>query len=165
MGWGNTGNFLYIFKTRVKDIYVQDWHFRLENSTRARCYINVAKFYFQKYLDLLKIEKYRKSLCKLRVSLHRLEVKTGRWAKPNKMPLDNRKCMICNILEDEFQFVLECSLYKDLRKNILKTVLLAKAEYAQINRTIFFRKRLYYKKNLSIFIDKAFKMREQSGII
>ena len=75
---GNIGNFLYTFQTRVKDIYVQDGHARLENSTRARFYINVAKFEFQKYLDLLEIEKYRKSLCKLRVSSQRLEVETGR---------------------------------------------------------------------------------------
>ena len=82
--------------------------------------INVAKFQFQKYLDLLKIEKYRKSLCKLRVSSHRLAVETSRWAKPNKIPLDNRKCMICNVLEAEFHFVLECCLYKDLRKTYIK---------------------------------------------
>ena len=64
-GVGNIGNFLCSFQTRVKDIYVPDWHARLENSSRARFYIYVAKFQFQQYLDLLKIEKYRKSLCKL----------------------------------------------------------------------------------------------------
>ena len=48
-GVGNIGNFLCTFKIRVKGIYVQDWHARLENSTRARFYINVAKFQFQKY--------------------------------------------------------------------------------------------------------------------
>ena len=115
-GVENIGNFLCTFKNRVKDIYVHEWHARLENSTRARFYINVAKFQFQKYLDLLKIEKYRKGLYKLRVCSHRLEIETGRWAKPNKIPLDNRKCMICNVLEDEFHFVLECSFYKDLKK-------------------------------------------------
>ena len=35
-GIGNIRNFLAIFKIRVKDIYIQDWHSRLENSTRAR---------------------------------------------------------------------------------------------------------------------------------
>ena len=83
---------------------------------KLRFYINVAKFQFQKYLGLIKIEKYRKSLCKLRLFSHRLEVETGRWTKPNKILLDYRKCMICNVLEDEFHFVLECCLYKDLRK-------------------------------------------------
>ena len=34
-GVGNISNFLYIFKTRVRDIYIQDWDSRLENSTRG----------------------------------------------------------------------------------------------------------------------------------
>ena len=106
-GVGNISTCLGIFKTRVKDVYIQDWHSRLENSTRARCYINIAKFQFQQYLDILKIQKYRKSICKLRVSSHRLEIETGRRAKPNKIPLEKRLCMICNVLEDEFHFVLE----------------------------------------------------------
>ena len=101
-------------------MYIQDWHSRLENSTRARCYINIAKFQYQQYLEILKIQKYRKSICKLRVSSHRLEIETGRWTKPNKIPLENRLCMICNLLEDKFHFVLECSRYKDLRKNYIK---------------------------------------------
>ena len=96
--------------------YIPDWHSRLENSTRARFYINIAQFKYQKYLDVLKVEKYRNSLCKLRVSAHRLEIETGRWTKPNRTPLDDRICLICGVLEDEFHFMLECSIYKDLRK-------------------------------------------------
>ena len=48
-GVGNINNFLNTFKTRVKDIFVQDWYVRLEASTRARCYINIANFQHQKY--------------------------------------------------------------------------------------------------------------------
>ena len=42
-----------------------------------------------------------------RVSAHRLEMVAGRWTKPNKTPLEHRKCKQCNTLEDEFHFVLE----------------------------------------------------------
>ena len=41
----------------------------------------------------------------------------GRWAKPNKILYDNRKCRVCDVLEDEFHFVIICSLYKDLTLN------------------------------------------------
>ena len=112
----------YIFSKLESDIYIyiQDWHSRLENSTRARFYINIANCQFQRYLELLKIEKYRKSLCKLRVSSHRLQVEMGRWAKPNKILFDNRKCRACKVLEDEFHFIIVCSFYKDLRKTYIK---------------------------------------------
>ena len=109
-----------VFKIRIKDIYVQDWHARLENSSRVRFYITISNFQFQKYLDILPSEKYRKSLCLLRVSSHRLEVELGRWAKPNKIPLDNRKCRSCDVLEDEFHFILQCSRYQDLREIYIK---------------------------------------------
>ena len=36
-GVGNKEAFLEIFKLRVKYIFIQDWHSRLDNSTRARC--------------------------------------------------------------------------------------------------------------------------------
>ena len=119
---------------------------------------------FQQYLEILKIQKYRKSICKLRVSSHRFETITGRWAKPNKIPLENRLCKISNTLEDEFHFVLECALYKDLRKTYIKRY------YWQRPNTPKFIELLSCEnsraiKNLSIFIDKAFKLREEVGII
>ena len=43
-GVGNSGGFLNIFKTRVKDIFTQDWHSRIENSPRARFYVTHANF-------------------------------------------------------------------------------------------------------------------------
>ena len=32
------------------------------------------------------------------------------------MAYDERKCRVCNILEDEFHFIFECPVYSDLRK-------------------------------------------------
>ena len=92
---------------------MQEWYARLENSTRARFYIHISNFKHQIYLDSLLIDKYRKWLCKFRVSSRRLEIGAGRWSKPNKTPLD--KSIICNALEDEYHFILECSLCLNLR--------------------------------------------------
>ena len=41
-GAGNEKSFLAEFKKRANDIFLQDWHSRLEESTRARFYITVA---------------------------------------------------------------------------------------------------------------------------
>ena len=119
-GVGNEMLFLAHFKTRVNDIFMQEWHSRLEASTRARFYITIAKFGYQNYLDVINIEKLRISLSKLRVSSHRLEVESGRWMKPHATPFENRKCKICCVLEDEYHFVLECLLYVDIRKIYLQ---------------------------------------------
>ena len=72
------------------------------------------------------MKKFRVTMTKLRVSSHRLEIEVGRWARPNRTPVDERKCRYCNKLEDEFFFffffffLLECTLYEDLRKQYIK---------------------------------------------
>ena len=85
-------------------------------------YRSFATFQFQPYLDKVNVSKYLNALhvSKLRMSSHRLEVKAGRWVKPNRIPLIERKgCFFCDVLEDEYHFVLECPAYKELRKTYI----------------------------------------------
>ena len=72
--------------------------------------------------------------------------------------------MICNVLEDEFHFVLECSLYKDLRKTYIKRYYWLRPNMPKFIELIS-SENCRTIKNLSIYIDKAFKMREDVGII
>lgn len=46
------------------------------------------------------------------------ENETGRYTKPKKTPLAERKCNLCQSgeIEDELHFVLKCSLYDSERK-------------------------------------------------
>ena len=64
---------------------------------RTFSFKNIWISYHQKNIE--------KSLCRLRVSSHRLEIEMGRWAKPNKK-LNNRKCRSYDVLEDEFHFTM-----------------------------------------------------------
>lgn len=57
---------------------------------------------------------------RLKLSSHRLAIETGRWHKPRPVTRNERKCILCNTLEDEFHFLLECELYKDLRIRYIK---------------------------------------------
>ena len=77
-------------------------------------------FNHQLYLESVKVTKFRMALSKLRMSSHRLEIEVGRWARPSRTPLDQRKCCTCNKLEDEFHFLLECRLYNEIRKKYIK---------------------------------------------
>ena len=91
----------------------------IENSSRARTYRLVCSFSLNSYLKCVKIEKFKFALCRFKVSAHRLAVEAGRWHKLNKIPYNERKCQLCNTLEDEFHFLLECPLYYDLRKALI----------------------------------------------
>ena len=109
-GVGNMNVFLSEFTQRIKDTFIQKWNERLINSSRARTYSLFRSFSYKIYLDLLSVEKFRYALVRIRVSLHRLAVEAGRWHRPNSIPLRERKCNTCNVLEDEFHFILECSV-------------------------------------------------------
>ena len=104
----NPKSFVEIFKERLKDNFVQEWH--SQNSTRARTFINITSFKYQRYLDIINVKKFQTSQSRLRMSSHWLEVETGRWTKPEKTLFENRKCKLCYNLEDEYHFVLQCEL-------------------------------------------------------
>ena len=118
-GVGNYNIFIALCKQRLSDNFIQNWHSRIEDSSRAIFYRSFATFQFQPYLDKVNISKYLYAFSKLRMSSHRLEVESGRWVRPNRTPLDERKCFFCNVLEDEYHFVLECSVYLELRKKYI----------------------------------------------
>ena len=73
-------------------------------------YISNASFKFQQYLEYINICKFSQSFDKLRMSSHRLQIEAGRWARLNRIPLNERTCSFCQVTEDEFHFVLECQL-------------------------------------------------------
>ena len=73
-------------------------------------YVNIADFSPEVHLDSVKVLKFCTALAKLLVSSHRLEIEAGRQARPFK-PVSDRICNICNCLEDDYHFVLECQLY------------------------------------------------------
>ena len=50
-----------------------------------------------------------------KMSSHRLAIELGRWVRPTRIPIDERKCSLCQVLEDEYHFVLECNVYAELR--------------------------------------------------
>ena len=100
-------------------------------------------------------------MTKLRVSSHRLSIESGIWSKPNPTLLCERNCLFCNLLEDEYHFVLECNLFTTLRKlykpNYYRTRPNMLKMYELIN--VGNSKVL---KNISIFINKAFKLRNST---
>ena len=72
-----------------------------------------------KHFESVKLSSDMYSLIKFRTSSHRLGIETGRWHKPQPIPLLNRICEVCNQLDDEYHFVLECSRHTVLRRKYI----------------------------------------------
>ena len=114
-GVGNINIFRSQMKQRLNDTFIQNWHERLSNSTRADFYKTFASFQFQPYLSKLNVFKYIQVTSRLRVSSYRLAIESGRWARLNSIPVDERKCNESGVLEYEYHFIIECKVYSDLR--------------------------------------------------
>ena len=104
----------------MKDCFYQNMNSRLTASSRALFYrhLNINND-LKMYLTSISNENHRIALSKLRVSSHRLIVESGRWHKPISIPYNERKCTNCQKIDDEYHFILECSLLTDLRKRYI----------------------------------------------
>ena len=157
-GVGNIGAFLSVFKQRLHDNFMQNWHDRLNNSSRANFYKSAAQFQFQTYLEQINVFKYMQALSKLRMSSHRLAIESGRWARPTSIPINDPKCVHCNVLEDEFHFVIECKIFIELRtKYIPKYYWKRPSMYKFIKLLNTTKVKLL--RNLSVYVYLAFKCR------
>ena len=77
-GVGNIQLFLSLFQQRLNENFLQNWYQRLNKSSRATFYVNIADFSPKVYLDSVKVLKFRTALARLRVSCHTLEIEAGR---------------------------------------------------------------------------------------
>ena len=157
---GDDGIFLSLVKQRLKDNFVQKWNEELNRSSRAIFYRCIANFEFSPYLDMITVKKFRLALAKLRTSSHRLEVEMGRWARPERTALENRKCKHCQTLEDEYHFILICPLYSNLRTLYIKKYYYTRPNMFKFTELLFSNSKIQIR-NLATFVYKAFEERNR----
>ena len=68
---------------------------------------------------------FRVAITKIRLSSHLFYIERGRWEK-NKINAIDRKCQLCNTIEDEFHCLVECPRFKEIRKKCLPPDLIIK---------------------------------------
>ena len=161
----NVKDFPNIFKQRVVDNFIQQWHVAVENSPVLISY-NYFKnnFEYESYLDILPYS-LRCTLSRLRLSSHSLRIQTGRYAQ-NRLARNERICLYCDSgdIEDEFHFICICRRFENLRKQCLKKY--------YINRPSMFKFTELMKcnsknvlRNLSKYVKEALSIRHSLNMI
>ena len=56
----------------------------------------------------------RQFLTKIRLSSHNFYVERGRWER-KKIPIEERTCRLCDVIEDEFHVMIKCPMYASIR--------------------------------------------------
>ena len=112
----NEASFLRLFEQRIRDNYLQEWFSQVRNTSDYRLFKKIkSNFEFEKYLSMDN-KLFRISITKVRLSSHLFYIERGRWEK-QKVDAINRKCELCNTIEDEFHCLVECPRFKEVRKN------------------------------------------------
>ena len=101
----------------LRIIFFQQWQSNMENSSKSKHYGYIK--------DSMELEKYFKCLPKhlylnmihFRAANHKLPIEEGRW---NNIDLEDWKYNLCdrNTIDDEFHYLLECSLLKMTEKKL-----------------------------------------------
>ena len=113
-----------MFLTGLQDMFIQDWHSRLDLSGLYH-HLSTKKFCYKSKLDSISLVKFRIAITRLRIAARRLLIEMGRWVKPKTLALKNRNCINCNLTEDEFHFFMfvpSCKHLSDITfQNIIQT--------------------------------------------
>ena len=109
----NTRHFKALCKTKLKDLYIQNWFTLLKESKCCANYRSFKQsFNFEKYLTKLPT-KYTIAICKFRTCNNNIPVHNH--SEPDK------GYQLCNNTgtADEFHFLFECEFFKNSPKNLL----------------------------------------------
>ena len=105
-------------KTRLDDVYSQNWHAEMFSNSLCLNY-RIFKENCSCELSLLKLPfKYRITLTKFRCGNHRLPIASGRFANIER---SQRICTICDTakLGDEFHYLFECPAFLKARNKYI----------------------------------------------
>ena len=114
----NETKFLHMFEQRIKDNYLQQWNSDISLTSDYRIFKKIKQtFHFENYLHM-ENKLFRIAITKVRLSSHLFNIERGRWGKP-KIDAIDRKCNLCNVIEDEYHCLIECPRFTIVRRNCL----------------------------------------------
>ncbi len=116
----------------LKLFYDSQWNDRLhaEHANRGReaggnklrTYKQFKEQYFtEPYVKIVTQKKYRSAYAKFRCGVAPIKIETGRYGL-NRVPVEERLCEYCNVVEDEFHVIMQCSQYDDIRMQLMSTI-------------------------------------------
>ena len=98
------------------------------------------------------------AMSRIRLSSHRLMIATSRWHRPHSILYEERKCIVCDTIEDAFHFILECFRYTDIRKKCINEYYWSRPNILKFNE-LMTSSNPGIVKNLASFVFEGFQIR------
>ncbi len=130
-----------LIKNSLQKQYALQWESLVKDSDKQpklRTYcIFKNDIRFEPYLSLV-IPKQRLAISRFRCSSHHLAIETGRHKKP-KLPVDERTCSSCKVVEDEIHHLIHCQKNKDPRKDLFDIASSVIDNFCQLEPSVKFK--------------------------
>ena len=132
----NANRLIKQVKLCLINIYKADWSNKARSSIKLRTYI---KFKFnhslEEYLCYIPDTRWIKTLSRLKMSSHMLEIERGRHVKPQKIPPEQRTCQRCtlNSVDDKIHFSITCSYFTTQRTSLFAESKLLNSEFDSLS--------------------------------
>ncbi len=149
-------------KTTLQKQYESQWKTLIcdmDKQPKLRTYCTFkTNLSFEPYLTII-IPKQRLAIARFRCSAHFLAIETGRHQKP-KVPVELRKCITCDTVEDEIHHLMFCTNNQPHRDELFKIASTCISNFENLNPVIQFRELLMSKdvkllKAVAIFLTNS----------
>ena len=80
-----------------------------------------SSFSTEVYVSIPHQKKYRSAYAKFRCGVAPIKIETCRYGL-NRLPVAQRLCESCNVIEDEFHVIMNCSMYVDIRSILIRSI-------------------------------------------
>ena len=89
---------------------------------KLRTYRTFKKHYCtEPYVEVITAKRYRSAYAKFRCGVAPIKIETCRYGL-NRVPVDQRVCETCNVVEDEFHVIMLCSVFDDIRLQLMVSI-------------------------------------------
>ena len=159
----------YTLKKMIHLNYDNTWKIEILKSPKAESYfIHKTQPKFEVYFQVIKNNKHRRALTRLRLSCHQLMIEKGRHQKPY-IERTLRKCKLCeNKIEDEAHFLIDCPLYEKEREPLENLCIVQAPNFVNLTTT---QKFIFIMSNenpkllmlLGKFVSNSFKLHDEWG--
>ena len=158
---GDDDVFINVFKQRLIDCALQDWHTEITQSRKALHYRHFKTLLnVETYLKLDILLKFKIAFSRFRCSAHNLLVETGRH---NNISYEDRICTLCDTqsIEDEYHVFMKCPFYNNLRHQYLEGII----NFDIVNHNSFYNivssSNPVTLKTICVFVYEMFKHRNE----
>ena len=102
-----------------------------EGGNKLRTYRRVKHNYAtEPYVKIIIQKKYRSAYAKFRCGVAPIKLESGRYGQ-NFLPVDQRLCESCGVVEDEYHVLMDCEMYRDIRHDLFNEITTVELDFME----------------------------------